>query len=46
MSPANAMVIPVVLTAPLDIVKVGLVLGIIFCVRSYRSRHGRNSAKG
>ena len=46
MSPANAMVAPVVLTAPLDIVKVGLVLGIIFCVRSYRSRHGRSSTKG
>jgi len=46
MSPANAMVISVVLTAPLDIVKIGIVLGIIFCVRSYRSRHGRNSAKG
>jgi len=30
MSPANAMVAPAVLTAPLDIVKVGIVLGIVF----------------
>lgn len=40
MSPANLFLVPVIVTAPLDIVKVGLVLGIYLCVRAYRSKHG------
>lgn len=38
MSPANLFLAPVVITAPLDIVKIGLALGVYLCVRAYRSK--------
>ena len=40
MSPANYFALPVVITAPLDIVKVGIIIGAWLCVRAYRSNHG------
>jgi len=40
MSPSNLFLVPVLLTAPLDIVKIGFAIGAYLCIRAYRSKHG------